>query len=141
MIHSAGCTPRRRGGTGRSPGPGTRCSTRSRARSPDGYPPDFGWQFRAELIAAGVGILLTVGLLVWRRWGEATYVGLQIVAFTTSFWFFSVPRATLLWWPLFLALAAITMRWRWTLWTYIAVSAPLMIVWTVAYTSGGKWTG
>ena len=90
----------------------------------NGYPPDFGWQFRAELIAVGVGTLLTVGLLVWRRWGEATYVGLQIVAFTTSFWFFSVPRATLLWWPLFVALAAVTLRWRWTLWTYLAVSAP-----------------
>ena len=107
----------------------------------NGYPPDFGWQFRAEIIAAAVGVLLTVGLLGWRRWGEATFVGLQVLAFTTSFWFFSVPRSTLLWFPLFLALAAITMRWRWTLWTYIAVSAPLMIVWAVVYTAGGKWTG
>lgn len=107
----------------------------------NGYPPDFGWQFRAEIIAAGVGVLLTVGLLAWRRWGEATFIGLQILAFTTSFWFFSVPRSTLLWFPLYVALAAVTMRWRWTLWTYVAVSAPLMIVWVVVYTAGGKWTG
>jgi hypothetical protein len=107
----------------------------------NGYSPDYAWQFRAEIIAAFVGALLTVGLLVWRRWGEATFIGLQIAAFTTSFWFFSVPRSTLLWWPLFIAIAAATMRWRWTLWAYVCVCAPLMIVWVVAYTAGGRWTG
>ena len=76
-----------------------------------------------------------------RRWGEATWIGLQLVAFTTSYWFFSVPRSTLLWWPLWIALAAITLRWRWTLWTYVAVSAPLMAIWTAAYIAGGRWTG
>ena len=72
----------------------------------NGYPPDYAWQFRAEIIAVAIGVLLTVWLLMWRRWGEATYVGLQIVAFTTSFWYFSVPRSTLLWFPLYRALAA-----------------------------------
>ena len=107
----------------------------------NGYSPDYAWQFRAEIIAAAIGVILTVGLAVWRRWGEATFVGLQILAFTTSFWFFSVPRSTLLWWPLFIALAAATMRWRWTLWTYVAVCTPLMFVWVAAYTAGGRWTG
>lgn len=107
----------------------------------NGYSPDYAWQFRAEILAAGVGFLLTVGLLAWRRWGEATYVGVQILAFTTSFWFFSIPRSTLLWFPLYVALAAVTMRWRWTLWAYITVSTPLMIVWVAAFASGGRWTG
>lgn len=105
------------------------------------FSPDYGWQFRAEIIAGIIGLLLTVGLLVWRRWGEATYVGLQVAAFMTSFWFFSIPRSTLLWWPLWIALAAVTLRWRWTLWAYVAVSAPLMIVWTAAFVAGGRWTG
>lgn len=105
------------------------------------FSPDYGWQFRAEIIAVAVGVALTAGLLVWRRWGEATWIGLQLVAFTTSYWFFSVPRSTLLWWPLWLALAAITLRWRWTFWVYLGVAAPVMAVWATAYLAGGVWTG
>lgn len=105
------------------------------------FSPDYAWQFRAEILAAAVGLLLTIGLVVWRRWGEATFVGLQVVAFTTSFWFFSIPRSTLLWWPLWIGLAVATLRWRWTLWAYVAVSTPLMLVWTTAYVAGGRWTG
>ena len=63
------------------------------------------------------------------------------MAFTTSFWFFSIPRSTLLWFPMYIALAAATLRWRWTLWAYIAVSAPLMIVWVTSFTAGARWTG
>ncbi len=66
--------------------------------------------FGAEIAAVGVGVALTGWLLWRRRWGEATYIGLQIWAFTTSSWFFSVPRATLLWWPLWIALAAWSLR-------------------------------
>jgi hypothetical protein len=38
-------------------------------------------------------------------------------------------------------LAVATLRWRWTLWAYVSVSAPIMIVWVAAYTAGGRWTG
>lgn len=102
---------------------------------------NYAWMFRAELVALLLGLGLTIGLLVWRRWGDATWVGLQVVAFATSYWFFSVPRATLLWWPLWIGLAALTLRRRWALWVYLAVSVPLMLVWTVAFTLGGHWTG
>jgi len=105
------------------------------------FSPDYAWQFRAEIVAGAVGLLLTVGLVVWRRWGEATWVGLQVFAFMTSFWFFSIPRATLLWWPLWVGAAIVTLRWRWALWAYVAVSTPLMLVWTTAYVAGGRWTG
>jgi hypothetical protein len=102
---------------------------------------NYTWMERAELIATAIGIVGTIVLLVWRRWGEATWVGLQVVAFATSVWFFSVPRATLLWWPLWIFLAVWTLRHRWMLWVYLAVSAPLMAVWVAAYTMGGHWTG
>jgi hypothetical protein len=37
-------------------------------------------------------------------WGEASWVGIQILAFSMSYWFFSVNRATLLWFPLWIML-------------------------------------
>jgi hypothetical protein len=37
-------------------------------------------------------------------WGEASWVGVQLVAFSMSYWFFSVNRATLLWFPLWIML-------------------------------------
>ncbi|AYY15089.1 hypothetical protein EF847_22720 [Actinobacteria bacterium YIM 96077] len=102
--------------------------------------PGFAWMFGAELVAMLAGTLLTAALLWWRRWGEATWVGLQVVAFATSFWFFSVPRAMLLWWPLWVGLAVLASRRRWVLWLYLAVSAPLMVVWAATFLTG-RWAG
>ena len=62
--------------------------------------PEWRWVFMAELAAMAVGVLVTVVCLVRRRWGEATWVGVQVVAFGTSYWYMSVNRAVLLWFPL-----------------------------------------
>jgi hypothetical protein len=98
------------------------------------------WMFRAELVALAVALLLTVGLLVRRRWGEATWVGLQLIAFVTSSWVMSLPRATLLWWPLWVGVAVLAVRRPWLGDAWLAVSAPLMAVWTAAYLQG-IWAG
>lgn len=105
-----------------------------------GQTPGFAWMFRAEIVALLIGIALTAALLWWRRWGEATWVGLQVIAFATSFWFFSVPRATLLWWPLWIAIGVVAQRRRWVLWAYLAVSAPLMAIWAAAFLTH-RWAG
>ncbi|NDL57867.1 hypothetical protein F7O44_12350 [Phytoactinopolyspora sp. XMNu-373] len=102
--------------------------------------PGFAWMFGAELVATLIGVALTVVLIVWRRWGEATWVGLQVAAFATSYWLFSVPRATLLWWPLWIGIALLAVRRRWVLWVYLAVSVPLMSVWAVVFLTG-RWAG
>lgn len=104
------------------------------------YGPGIAWMYRAEIVAVLVGVALTGVLLWWKRWGEATWVGLQVVAFTTSYWFFSVPRATLLWWPLWIVLAAVVVRRRWLLWAYLAVSVPLMVVWAATFLTH-RWAG
>ncbi|HEX6197915.1 MAG TPA: hypothetical protein VFZ37_18530 [Jiangellaceae bacterium] len=104
------------------------------------YGRDFAWMFAAEIVALLLGLALTAGLLWWRRWGEATWVGLQVVAFATSYWFFSVPRATLLWWPLWIGLAILAARHRIVLWCYLAVSVPLMCMWAAAFLTG-RWAG
>ena len=70
--------------------------------------------FRAEIVAMAVGVAVTVACVVLsirahRRgerplWAEASWVGVQVLAFSLSYWFFSVTRATLLWFPLWIFL-------------------------------------
>jgi hypothetical protein len=109
------------------------------ARAPtQGLP--YAWSFRAEVLAVLLGFALTVVLLVMRRWGEAVYVGLQVLALGTSSYYLSVARSTLLWFPLWLLLARWSLRWRWLHVGYLAVSPALMVVGVVAFTTG-HWVG
>jgi hypothetical protein len=96
--------------------------------------------FQGELVAMVVGVAL-LGLLLWRRqWPEAAYLGLTLWALGTSYWYMSIPRATLLWWPLWVLLARWGARRPWLKTAYVAICAPLMTVLTVAFTSG-RWAG
>lgn len=71
--------------------------------------------FRGELVSMAVGVLVVVWAVVRSVrllrtgdkpfWGEAAWVGVQVLAFSLSYWFFSVNRATLLWFPLWIMLA------------------------------------
>lgn len=68
------------------------------------YPafPEWSWVFRAEIVAMAIGLAVTVTCLLKRRWAEASWVGVQVLAFSCSYWFLSVNRAVLLWFPLFI---------------------------------------
>lgn len=66
--------------------------------------------FFAEIVAMAVGLVTTLACLLRKRWAEATWVGVQLAAFGTSYWYMSVNRAVLLWFPLFLMLGAILGR-------------------------------
>ena len=74
---------------------------------PGGYADHPWWAavFRAEVVSMTVGIGVTVWCLTRRLWAEASWVGVQVLAFSLSYWFFSVNRATLLWFPLWIMLA------------------------------------
>ena len=98
------------------------------------------WSFRFELLAAGVGVALVLWLLARRQWGELTYVGIQVAALTSSAYYLSIPRALLLWWPLWLLVAGSGLRRPWLYRLYVAVSTPLMIIFTLAFTHG-DWAG
>ncbi|GAA2180077.1 hypothetical protein GCM10009785_09400 [Brooklawnia cerclae] len=67
--------------------------------------------FRFEIASVVIGYLGTLALAFRRRWGEAGWVGSNVVALSSSAWFMSVNRAVLLWFPLcpFIASAA---QWR-----------------------------
>ncbi|MFL6239632.1 MAG: mannosyltransferase family protein [Actinomycetes bacterium] len=102
---------------------------------------DFVVQYYADLAAAGVGVALTVYLLWRRSYGEMTYVGLQVVALTTSSYYLSIGRATLLWWPLWILIGRAMMRRPAVAVGYVAVSAPLMVTMVVGFTAANWWVG
>ena len=120
--------------------PWTSLRTTVGAARADDQSGELAWSFGAEVLAVLVGVLLTAVLLRRRRWGEATYVGLSVAALATSTYYLSVGRATLLWWPLFLLLAAAGERRPWVHASYLAVSAPLMALLVLTFTAG-RWVG
>jgi hypothetical protein len=97
-------------------------------------------EFQLELVAMAVGLLLLGRLLLRRRWPEALYIALNLWALGTSYWYLSIPRATLLWWPLWTGLAHWSLRRGWVKEAYAGAVAPLMVVLTLTFTSG-RWTG
>jgi len=101
---------------------------------------DWTWMFRAELVALFIGLLLLVWL-VWRRsWGEAAWVAATVGAFSTSFWIYSLTRATLLWWPLWIGLAVMARRKPWLGRVYLALAIPLAAIWAAGFFTG-RWSG
>lgn len=100
----------------------------------------YTWSFRAEIAAVVIGVVLSLALLVLRRWSELVYVGTQVVALATSSFYLSVARATLLWWPLWLLLARLGSERRWVHATYLACAPPLMAVAVIAFVQG-HWVG
>ncbi|MGO4957462.1 hypothetical protein ACTQ49_09385 [Luteococcus sp. Sow4_B9] len=74
------------------------------AARPEKWPdrPMVGWVFALEVVSMLVGTV-TAAVLLWRRsWAQAGFVGVQVFAFATSYWFMSVNRAVLLWFPIWL---------------------------------------
>lgn len=62
--------------------------------------PEWVWLFRAEAVSWLVGVVVTVIALLRKRIAEAAWVGVQVLAFSLSYWLMSVNRAILLWFPL-----------------------------------------
>ena len=62
--------------------------------------PEWVWLFRAELVSWVVGVVVTLVALFRKQVAEAAWVGVQVLAFSLSYWLMSVNRAVLLWFPL-----------------------------------------
>jgi hypothetical protein len=67
--------------------------------------PYWAWVFRGEMLSMIIGVVVTVWCLSRKLWAEASWVGVQVLAFSLSYWFMSVNRAVLLWFPLMIVLA------------------------------------
>lgn len=96
--------------------------------------------FQAELAAMLVGVGLVALLVRHRRWPEAVYVALSLWALGTSYWYTSIPRATLLWWPLWIGLAALSLRRPWFRTAYLCVAVPVTALVALAFLTG-RWAG
>ena len=129
------------GGLGPAPDRALGCAAHhADRRHRPGQGTEYAWSWYAEVAAVLVGVAVTAVLLRRARWGEATYVGLSVAALATSSFYLSVARATLLWFPLWLLLAEAAQRRPWLHTAYLSLSAPLMAVGVLAFTSG-RWVG
>lgn len=117
------------------------------AATPDSYYAQMDWSamFALEIVSVAVGALVTVISLARRRWGEAAWVGSQVAAFTTSYWFMSVNRAVLLWFPLWELVGRLGVakgrlpRWRKVLLWVIVVAALAVQAWWAYRFFTGAW--
>ncbi|HSP38167.1 MAG TPA: mannosyltransferase family protein [Frankiaceae bacterium] len=96
---------------------------------------DYAWSRRAELLAAVLGLILIVVLLIYRRWAEALYITLSWFALASNGVYLSFPRSTLLWFPAFILLARAVAHRRWLLQGILSVTAPLAFVLGAAWAS------
>jgi hypothetical protein len=100
----------------------------------------FVWAFRLEIVAVALGVVATAWCLRRRWWPEATFVGLSVAAFSFSYWWLSVPRSALLWWPLWVGVATLLRDRLWLRAVWVGASASLAVVFAVAFFSG-RWAG
>ena len=98
------------------------------------------WPFRLELVAFALGLVATAWCLRRRWWPEATFVGLNVAAFSFSFWLLSVPRSALLWWPLWVGVAALVRERPWLRAVWVGTSGALAVAFAVSFFSG-RWAG
>ena len=98
------------------------------------------FEFQLEL---GVMAVMLVAALVFagaKRWPEAVYCGLAVVAFGTSTWYQTAPRTLLVLFPVWVALTRLSERWPWIRYAYLAISAPIAVVLGTLFLSG-MWAG
>lgn len=98
------------------------------------------FEFQLELGVMAVILVAATAFAATRRWPEAVYCGLAVVALGTSTWYQTAPRTLLVLVPVWIALARLGERWPGIRYTYLAVSAPIAVVLGMLYLSG-RWAG
>ncbi len=100
------------------------------------YKAQYGLESQLEILAVVFAVTLTFIFLFRRQWPEATYIGLACTALATSTFYQSVPRAVLIFFPLYVLVANVASRRSWVGATYIAICGPLAVVSAFLYLSG-----
>ena len=95
----------------------------------------YTWFWSAQLAAVVLGVILVIALARSRRWGELTFVGLNLVNMTATSYYASGARAALVWFPLYLLLARLSQRRRWVHGAIVWTWAPLMFCFVLVFTN------
>ena len=98
------------------------------------------FEFQVELGVMAVMLIAALAFACSRRWPEAVYCGLAVVAFGTSTWYQTCPRTLLVLFPVWVALARLDARRAWITGAYLAISGPVAVVLAMLYLSG-QWAG
>lgn len=108
-----------------------------------GSDPDFAWfsynemfMFRMEILAAAIFAGAVIWLLLWRKWPEAIYVGLNAGVLLTTTNYASLPRYLLVAWPVVILVGWLLHRSTLARWAWAAVIIPLSVLWTANFTFG-----
>ncbi len=96
----------------------------------------YQWFWFAELTAVAVGVVLVLVLARQQRWGETTYVGLNLLNMSATSFYASGARGVLVWFPLTLLLARWGLRSPLVHAVVVWGGAPLMVVFVLAFTNG-----
>jgi hypothetical protein len=89
------------------------------------YSAAYAFEFQLELAAMAVMVLAALAFLWRRRWPEAVYCGLPVLALGTQTWYQTGSRTLLVLFPVWVALASLEARRPWVRFTYLSVCAPL----------------
>jgi len=104
------------------------------------YSAAFAFGMQLELAAMAAILLATLAFLRWRRWPEALYCGLAVLALGAQTWYQSCPRTLLVLFPIWVMLAWLETRRAWLPYLYFGVSAPLAAVVGLLFLTN-QWTG
>lgn len=88
----------------------------------------YSFEFQLEIAAMAVMVLATLAFSWRRRWPEAVYCGLAMLAIGTQTWYHTGPRTLLVLFPITVALARLDLRRPWIRYVYLGVCAPLAAV-------------
>ncbi|WP_248958050.1 mannosyltransferase family protein [Sphaerisporangium perillae] len=103
--------------------------------------PTLTMSYYEEMIAAAVLLVLAICLAVRRRWPELAYIAPQVLSFLTlSSFYLSIGRASLTWFPLWVALGVAGVRRPWVWYVSMAVMVPVMAI-NVGNFTTGAWIG
>ena len=104
------------------------------------YGAEFGFMEQLEICCLAVMLLAALVFAARRRWPEAVYCGLAVIALGTQTWYQSVPRTMLVMFPIWVALARFARSRPWAGAAYLGVSGSLAAVIAMLYLSGA-WAG
>jgi hypothetical protein len=100
----------------------------------------YSFEFQLELATMAVIVLATLAFAWCRRWPEAVYCGIAMIALGTQTWYQSCPRTLLILFPVYIALADLEVRRPWLRWLYLSVAAPLAVVMALLFLTF-QWAG